>query len=997
MVCIRCQKRPAIIFIQRMENGQMKQEGYCLHCARELHIKPVDDLMKQFGMSEQDLDNMENRMESMMEELGDSNPLSMLMNMSGSGEDADAENMDEDLVPGSNATFPLGFTGTEKQDGDKKADRKNGKKPPKRKFLDTYCENLTRKAREGKLDDIIGRDREIYRTIQILSRRQKNNPCLIGEAGVGKTAIAEGIAERIAKGQVPIGLRDKEIFLLDLTSLVAGTQFRGQFEQRVKGLLSEVKAIQRMENGQMKQEGYCLHCARELHIKPVDDLMKQFGMSEQDLDNMENRMESMMEELGDSNPLSMLMNMSGSGEDADAENMDEDLVPGSNATFPLGFTGTEKQDGDKKADRKNGKKPPKRKFLDTYCENLTRKAREGKLDDIIGRDREIYRTIQILSRRQKNNPCLIGEAGVGKTAIAEGIAERIAKGQVPIGLRDKEIFLLDLTSLVAGTQFRGQFEQRVKGLLSEVKAAGNVILFIDEIHTITSAGESEGAMNAGNILKPALSRGEIQVIGATTFTEYRKYIEKDQALERRFQPVRVEEPSVADTLAVMNGIKRYYEQHHHVQVPAEVLSAVVTLSERYITDRFLPDKAIDLLDEACACCNLAHPVISEYLGMQKELDALKQEEAEMESADVNEAIDYERVAERKTRIAKLESELPAKQAAASEIQVTMDDVAKVIELWTGIPAVKIRETEFVKLAGLENALKQKVIGQDEAVHLVAQAIKRSRADLSGRRRPASFIFVGPTGVGKTELVKQLAEQLFDGPDPLIRLDMSEYMEKYAVSRMIGSPPGYVGYEEAGQLTEKVRRRPYSVVLFDEIEKAHPDVMNILLQILDEGKINDAQGRTVDFSNTVICMTSNAGSSDQSAGSLGFNKSDAQRSEEKTRKALAQFLRPEFLGRVDEVIAFKPLTEETLQGIAALMLDEYKPGMEAKGIAYSYTPAALKALVQKSQGGRFGARDLRRTIRKAVEDPAAERLIDGTLASGGTLVVDADENGEVVLK
>ena len=755
--------------------------------------------------------------------------------------------------------------------------------------------------------------------------------------------------------------------------------------------------IQRMENGQMKQEGYCLHCARELHIKPVDDLMKQFGMSEQDLDNMENRMESMMEELGDSNPLSMLMNMSGSGEDADAENMDEDLVPGSNATFPLGFTGTEKQDGEKKADRKNGKKPPKRKFLDTYCENLTRKAREGKLDDIIGRDREIYRTIQILSRRQKNNPCLIGEAGVGKTAIAEGIAERIAKGQVPIGLRDKEIFLLDLTSLVAGTQFRGQFEQRVKGLLSEVKAAGNVILFIDEIHTITSAGESEGAMNAGNILKPALSRGEIQVIGATTFTEYRKYIEKDQALERRFQPVRVEEPSVADTLAVMNGIKRYYEQYHHVQVPAEVLSAVVTLSERYITDRFLPDKAIDLLDEACACCNLAHPVISEYLGMQKELDALKQEEAEMESADVNEAIDYERVAERKTRIAKLESELPAKQAAASEIQVTMDDVAKVIELWTGIPAVKIRETEFVKLAGLENALKQKVIGQDEAVHLVAQAIKRSRADLSGRRRPASFIFVGPTGVGKTELVKQLAEQLFDGPDPLIRLDMSEYMEKYAVSRMIGSPPGYVGYEEAGQLTEKVRRRPYSVVLFDEIEKAHPDVMNILLQILDEGKINDAQGRTVDFSNTVICMTSNAGSSDQSAGSLGFNKSDAQRSEEKTRKALAQFLRPEFLGRVDEVIAFKPLTEQTLQGIAALMLDEYKPGMEAKGIAYSYTPAALKALVQKSQGGRFGARDLRRTIRKAVEDPAAERLIDGTLASGSTLVVDADENGEIILK
>ena len=752
--------------------------------------------------------------------------------------------------------------------------------------------------------------------------------------------------------------------------------------------------VQRMENGQMKNEGYCLHCARELHIKPVEDLMKQFGMSDEDMDNMEDRMENMMQELGDSgDPFSMMMNMGR----PQGEEGDEDLMPGSSATFPLSMNGgtQEAPKGDKK-NAKNGKKPPRRKFLDTYCEDLTRKAREGRLDDIIGRDREIYRTIQILSRRQKNNPCLIGEAGVGKTAIAEGIAERIAKGQVPAGLKDKEIYLLDLTSLVAGTQFRGQFEQRVKGLLSEVKAAGNVILFIDEIHTITSAGESEGAMNAGNILKPALSRGEIQVIGATTFNEYRKYIEKDQALERRFQPVRVEEPSVADTLAVMNGIKHYYEEHHHVQVPADVLSAAVTLSERYITDRYLPDKAIDLLDEACACCNLAHPVISEYLEMQKELDRLKQEEADLENAGVNEPIDYERVAERKTRMAQLERELPAKQAAASEIRVSMDDVAKVLELWTGIPAVKIQETEYAKLAGLESELKKKIIGQDEAVHLVAQAVKRSRADLSGRRRPASFIFVGPTGVGKTELVKQLANQLFDGPDPLIRLDMSEYMEKYAVSRMIGSPPGYVGYEEAGQLTEKVRRRPYSVVLFDEIEKAHPDVMNILLQILDEGKINDAQGRTVDFSNTVICMTSNAGSSDQSTGGLGFNKSEAQLSEDKTRKALAQFLRPEFLGRVDEVIPFKPLSQETLQGIAALMLDEYKPGMEAKGIAYRYTPAALAALVAKSQGGKFGARDLRRVIRKAVEDPAAEKLIDGTIKSGSTLTVDADENGEIVL-
>mgnify|MGYP003217354124 CR=1 FL=1 len=751
--------------------------------------------------------------------------------------------------------------------------------------------------------------------------------------------------------------------------------------------------VQRMENGQMKNEGYCLHCAREMHIKPVDDLMKQFGMSDEDMDAMEDRMENMMQEMGDMssmNPFSMMMGMG----QPDQSEEDGDLVPGSSATFPLGVNGGAQNGKNEKKAGKNEKKPPRRKFLDTYCENLTRKAREGKLDDIIGRDREIYRTI--LSRRQKNNPCLIGEAGVGKTAIAEGIAERIAKGQVPAGLQDKEIFLLDLTSLVAGTQFRGQFEQRVKGLLSEVKAAGNVILFIDEIHTITSAGESEGAMNAGNILKPALSRGEIQVIGATTFNEYRKYIEKDQALERRFQPVRVEEPSVADTLAVMGGIKHYYEEHHHVQVPADVLNATVTLSERYITDRYLPDKAIDLLDEACACCNLAHPVISEYLTMQKELEALKQEEADMENADVNEPIDYERVAERKTRMAQLERELPAKQAAAGEIQVTMDDVAKVIELWTGIPAVKIRETEYAKLASLETELKKKIIGQDDAVHLVAQAVKRSRADLSGRRRPASFIFVGPTGVGKTELVKQLANQLFDGPDPLIRLDMSEYMEKYAVSRMIGSPPGYVGYEEAGQLTEKVRRRPYSVVLFDEIEKAHPDVMNILLQILDEGKINDAQGRTVDFSNTVICMTSNAGSSDQTTASLGFNRSEEERNEEKSRKALSQFLRPEFLGRVDEVITFKPLSEETLQGIAALMLDEYKPSMEAKGIAYSYTPAALAALVHKSQGGKFGARDLRRTIRKAVEDPAAEKIIDGTLVSGSTLTVDA-ENDEIVLK
>ena len=754
--------------------------------------------------------------------------------------------------------------------------------------------------------------------------------------------------------------------------------------------------IQRMENGQMKQEGYCLHCARELHIKPVDDLMKQFGMSEQDMDNMEDRMESMMEEMGEGgNPFAALMKMQ--DEENGGAGEEDGFTPGGNATFPLSIAGQEGQGGPNGAKNgKAGKKPPRRKYLDTYCENLTAKARDGRLDDIIGRDREIYRTIQILSRRQKNNPCLIGEAGVGKTAIAEGIAERIARGQVPAQLKDKEIYLLDLTALVAGTQFRGQFEQRVKGLLNEVRQAGNVILFIDEIHTITAAGESEGAMNAGNILKPALSRGEIQVIGATTFAEYRKYIEKDQALERRFQPVRVEEPSISDTIAVMNGIKRYYEAYHHVQVPPAVVSAAVTLSERYITDRYLPDKAIDLLDEACASCNLAHPEISAYLEAQKELDALRQEEAEMETDSADQPIDYEAVAERKTRIAQLEAEVPAKQAAASEIQVSMDDLARVIELWTGIPAVKIRETEYVRLAGLENELKKKIIGQDEAVHLVAQAVKRSRADLAGRRRPASFIFVGPTGVGKTELVKQLASQLFSGPDPLIRLDMSEYMEKYAVSRMIGSPPGYVGYEEAGQLTEKVRRRPYSVVLFDEIEKAHPDVMNILLQILDEGKINDAQGRTVDFSNTVICMTSNAGSSEHGTGSLGFNKSAEQMNEDKTMKALSSFLRPEFLGRVDEIVVFKPLGGEVLEKIAALMLEEYRAGMEAKGIAYSYTPEALKALVAQCQGGKFGARDLRRIIRKQVEDPAASRIIDGELAMGGSLTVDA-EAGSVVLR
>ena len=756
--------------------------------------------------------------------------------------------------------------------------------------------------------------------------------------------------------------------------------------------------VQRMENGQMKNEGFCLHCARELHIKPVEDLMKQFGMSDEDMDNMENRMESMMDEMGDANPLSLMMNMGQPTEGEESEG-DDDLVPGSSATFPLGVNGGAQNGKNEKKAGKNEKKPPRRKFLDTYCENLTRKAREGKLDDIIGRDREIYRTIQILSRRQKNNPCLIGEAGVGKTAIAEGIAERIAKGQVPAGLQDKEIFLLDLTSLVAGTQFRGQFEQRVKGLLSEVKAAGNVILFIDEIHTITSAGESEGAMNAGNILKPALSRGEIQVIGATTFNEYRKYIEKDQALERRFQPVRVEEPSVADTLAVMGGIKHYYEEHHHVQVPADVLNATVTLSERYITDRYLPDKAIDLLDEACACCNLAHPVISEYLTMQKELEALKQEEADMENADVNEPIDYERVAERKTRMAQLERELPAKQAAAGEIQVTMDDVAKVIELWTGIPAVKIRETEYAKLASLETELKKKIIGQDDAVHLVAQAVKRSRADLSGRRRPASFIFVGPTGVGKTELVKQLANQLFDGPDPLIRLDMSEYMEKYAVSRMIGSPPGYVGYEEAGQLTEKVRRRPYSVVLFDEIEKAHPDVFNVLLQVLDDGHITDSQGRKVDFSNTVIIMTSNAGAKAiVEPKKLGFATkedpaSDYKKMKQNVMDEVKQIFRPEFLNRIDEIIVFHSLGKEEMKKIVSLLCNQFTKRLESQMNIYLKLRESAKAhIVEKGTDAKYGARPLRRALQTELEDKLADAILNGEIQEGDHVAAGASKKG-----
>ena len=760
--------------------------------------------------------------------------------------------------------------------------------------------------------------------------------------------------------------------------------------------------VQKLEAGEAKSEGYCLSCARELGIKPVDDIMKQFGISDQDLEAMEERFAGMMEN-GDMDPAAMMqqLGMMAPQDDADGdeapdddtdEGGDGDFTPGGNATFPFGIFGGRRkaEEAPEKEAKSKNDRGKKRKFLDNYCENLTRKARDGKLDRIVGRDREIYRTVQILSRRQKNNPCLVGEAGVGKTAIAEGIALHIAEGNVPARLRDKEIYLLDLTSLVAGTQFRGQFESRVKGLIGEVKAAGNVILFIDEIHNITGAGDSEGAMNAANILKPALSRGEIQVIGATMFAEYRKYIEKDQALERRFQPVKIEEPSIDDATAVIAGIRQYYEAYHHVKVSEAIVRSTVTLSERYITDRFLPDKAIDLLDEACACCSLRHPEITEWVENEKHLAGLKEQEAEQEQA--KEGPDYEKLAQIKSEIIRLEAELPAQREAVDGIQVTMEDVAKVIELWTGIPAAKVKETEYTKLAHLEENLNRVIIGQPEAVHLVANAVKRSRADISARRRPASFIFVGPTGVGKTELVKQLALQLFDTVDPLIRLDMSEFMEKHTVSRLIGSPPGYVGYDEAGQLTEKVRRKPYSVVLFDEIEKAHPDVMNLLLQILDEGKINDAQGRTVNFENTVICMTSNAGSGDKT-GETGFNRTIAQMSRDKSIKALGEFLRPEFMSRVDEIVTFAPLSPESLKRIAALMLGEYKEPLAAKGIGLSWTEAALALLCEKAKGGKFGARDLRRVIRKEVEDAIAGKIISGEPLTA--IEVDT-QDGDIVL-
>lgn len=723
-----------------------------------------------------------------------------------------------------------------------------------------------------------------------------------------------------------------------------------------------------------KNEGLCLVCAKELGISQVDDYMKAMGISDDDLEAMSNQLMEASDgddfEPGGTNFLSNLFG-------GDAANLFSNLAGG----MPKAT--------DEGGENKPKDKKKKLKFLNNYCTNLTQKAREGKLDNVVGRDKEISRVIHILSRRQKNNPCLIGEPGVGKTAIAEGIAQRIVGGDVPFHIKDKELYLLDLTALVAGTQFRGQFESRCKGLVEEVKEQGNVILFIDEVHTLVGTGDNEGTMNAANILKPSLSRGEIQVIGATTFKEYRKYIEKDSALERRFQPVTVSEPTVEDTITVLKGIKQYYENFHRVKISDDMLRECAVLSERYINDRFLPDKAIDLLDEACACTSIRTPEIEEFDALNEEL---KKHEKLVEDYEQKSDPDYEIIAKEKGEILRIQNRLKEVEETLKNVQVTEEDISKVIELWTGIPANKIAQTEYDKIKHLKEALSKRVIGQDEAVDKVAKAIKRTRVQLSKRRRPASFIFVGPTGVGKTELVKVLGEELFDATEPLIRVDMTEYMEKHSVSKLIGSPPGYVGFDEAGQLTEKVRRRPYSVVLFDEIEKAHPDVMNILLQILDEGRINDSQGRSVSFENTVIVMTSNAGSTDRDTG-VGFNKTDSDIAKDKAMKALREFLRPEFLGRIDEIVVFNPLTEENFAGIAGLMLDEMKSPLEEKHISLRYTDKALKTIAHKAYGQKLGARDIRRVIRNEVEDKIAELLIDKGEGAVSAVAISAD-NGEI---
>ena len=740
--------------------------------------------------------------------------------------------------------------------------------------------------------------------------------------------------------------------------------------------------ISRMnEKNEMVNEGLCLKCAAQLGLPQVEDMMKRMGITPEDLENINSEM----------------MQAFGGAEELDApvdEGEEDDEESGKTATFPFLnrlFSNGSNPPAEQQPPQNGGtgqqgtgrKTEKKRKFLDNYCINLSQRAREGKLDAVIGREQEIERVVQILNRRQKNNPCLIGEPGVGKTAIAEGLAQRIVKGEVPFKLRQKEVYLLDLTALVAGTQFRGQFESRMKGLIEEIRKAGNVILVIDEVHNIVGAGDAEGSMNAANILKPALSRGEIQVIGATTFNEYRKHIEKDTALERRFQPVTVSEPNVEDTLKILQGIAHYYEQFHGVSIPQGVLRQAVLLSERYITDRYLPDKAIDLIDEACSDRNLHDPEINRRMELEQELSNLTFERENLMSAQpadgqqfTEQELDqrYERIAELRSQELRVTDELNAIRAKGMP-ELTMENIARVIEMWTKIPASKIKEEEFKRLAELDQRLRAHVVGQDEAIAAVSAAIRRNRVGISPKHKPVSFIFVGPTGVGKTELVKQLADDLFNAPESLIRLDMSEFMEKHSVSRIVGSPPGYVGYDEAGQLTEKIRRKPYSVVLFDEIEKAHPDVLNVLLQILDDGQITDAHGRKVNFENTVIVMTSNAGSDTKSAGAVGFGGSTDDQGRERIMKALQDFLRPEFLNRVDEIVCFNHLTKENFAGIARIMLDELKASLGDKGYTLRYDEALVDYLVEKSYSLTYGARNLRRLIQKELEDPMAARIID----------------------